>query len=111
MEYKILIEYKTGNSFGYHKTEDYLELTWSNLDIATENLLAIKEHYEMQNDENRDKYKDKEWYVKNSPSYCIRLKSDDGEFWQISCFWLGYFEQLLSVEIKFDSPNMKYDFN
>lgn len=45
--YKIKLYYETGNSFGTDQAEDYLELTWQNLDVAKENLVAIKEHYTM----------------------------------------------------------------
>lgn len=44
-EYKIEISYRTGNSFGGEDEISELELTWKNLDIAKENLQAIKEHW------------------------------------------------------------------
>jgi hypothetical protein len=47
MEYRIKISYQTGDSFHSEDAEDYLELTWKNIDIAKENLQRIKEHYEM----------------------------------------------------------------
>lgn len=108
MEYRILIEYYTGNSFGSYKTSKYLELTWKNLDVATQNLLAIKEHYEMQN-ANKNDYKDKDWYVEEHPGYCIRFRSDDGDDWQISCFWIGHFEELVTAKIEL--VGVRYDFN
>jgi len=47
MNYKILIEYQTGDSFGSNDTKNYLDLEWNNLDIAKENLQYIQEHYEL----------------------------------------------------------------
>lgn len=80
--YSIKISYATGNSFGSSDEVDFLELTWKNLDIAKENLRAIKEHYDMyqlvdgystarsnrrQNIENN---KDKEWFVNKPKLFC-----------------------------------------
>ena len=81
-EYRIKISYATGNSFGSEDTTDYLELTWQNIDIAKENLLRIKEHYEMhRNIEGYGskltkeqwfaKNKDKEWFVNKPKLFCI----------------------------------------
>lgn len=46
MKYKIKIYYTTGDSYNSYERENVLELSWENLDIAKENLLAIKEHYD-----------------------------------------------------------------
>lgn len=81
-EYRIKISYSTGDSNGSEDTEDYLELTWSNLDVAKENLQRIKEHnemYEMINNLRRlttrnecfDKNKDKDWFVNKPKLFCI----------------------------------------
>jgi|AntRauMFilla1563_2_1112583.scaffolds.fasta_scaffold00519_4 hypothetical protein len=43
--YTIKIEYTTGNSFTSEDTSDVITLSWDNLEIAKENLLAIKEHW------------------------------------------------------------------
>lgn len=45
MEYRIKIEYRTGNSFGSSDESDYIELSWKDLDIAKENLQRINDHY------------------------------------------------------------------
>lgn len=81
--YKIKIDYSTGDSFGSEDLTRYLELTWQNIDIAKDNLLRIKEHYEMYSDlENYSKStlteqewfaknKDKEWFVNKPKLFCI----------------------------------------
>lgn len=46
-KFKIKIHYSTGSSFHNEDTSSYIELSWDNIDIAKENLQAIKEHYEM----------------------------------------------------------------
>jgi hypothetical protein len=120
--YKIKIYYQTGNSFGSEDTSDYIELTWKNLDIAKENLDYIKEHYEMysdlngysyrkkrSNDETIELYKDKPWFVAEY-DFCLKLKTDDGQFMQISAFWCGYFEALHEAEIIADTSDMKISF-
>ncbi len=82
IEYRIQIDYSTGNSFGSHDVTDYLEFIWQNLDIAKENLKCIKEHYEMYrsiydyvNKLKREQIffnnKDKEWFVNVPKLYCI----------------------------------------
>jgi len=77
MEYKIKIEYCTGNSFGSEDESGYLDLSWKNIDIAKENLKRIKEHYEQYrecssyshnsrcrtNKEIHLSNKDKDWFV------------------------------------------------
>lgn len=84
MAYKIKISYTTGDSINSNREEDFLELTWESLDIAKQNLLAIKEHYEMFNkiyefrykNQNKyvifDKHKDKSWFV-NVPKLFNKL--------------------------------------
>lgn len=126
-EYKIKISYGTGDSFENREEESYLELTWKNLDVAKENLVRIKEHYEMYKGYNAHHSKKlpdiwlrdsryKEWYVDKGPdrvhyaTQCIYLKTDDGNNMQMSCFWCGYFESLISAEIELDNSDMKISF-
>ena len=79
--YSIKISYSTGNSFGSHDEIDFLDLTWSNLDIAKENLRAIKEHHDMYNliegySTRKNAYKhildnsDREWFVNVQKLFC-----------------------------------------
>ena len=77
MEYKIRIDYCTGNSFGSEDMNEYLDLYWSNIDIAKENLKRIKEHYEQYKECNSNSWnskcrsnneiflsnKDEDWFV------------------------------------------------
>lgn len=80
--YKIKVSYSTGNSFGSHDTDDYLELSWKDLDIAKENLIYIKEHYDMymalngyasrkSKGSQLELNKDKDWFVNVPKLYCI----------------------------------------
>ena len=118
MIYKIKLWYTTGDSYSTHKTSEVLELTWSNLDIAKENLRRIKEHYICYNVDssyggvNSSYYKclspedkliydtrtTKEWYTVDKDlkhfTYMISLKADNGNPWVIHTFWIGYFETL-----------------
>lgn len=77
--YKINISYSTGDSFGSHNTTDFLDLTWKDLNIAKENLVYIKEHYEMYQSLNGysrksinyfDLNKDKDWFVYMPKLFC-----------------------------------------
>tara|TARA_R110000868_G_scaffold76573_6_gene220165 strand:- start:3935 stop:4417 length:483 start_codon:yes stop_codon:yes gene_type:complete len=46
-KYKILISFATGDSFNNYDTTDNIELEWDNLEVAKENLQAIREHDKM----------------------------------------------------------------
>lgn len=80
--YKIKISYSTGNSFNSYTTEDYLDLTWNDLNIAKKNLINIKEHYDMyqliegySTRSNKKKYlsenSNKDWFVNRNKLFCI----------------------------------------
>lgn len=123
MKYQILLKYSTGDTFNTYDTEDTLELSWGNLDIAKDNLKRIQEHYKVYKLYSevsgwRSKYlekdevelfesrKTKDWFVTDKDHYTeqygIKLKADNGNDWQINAFWCGYFEHLESVEIIMD---------
>ena len=61
----------------------------------------------------RERYKNDELiYVldKYFMENCIKLKLDNGKYYQLGCFWIGYFESLISVKIKNDKENLKINF-
>lgn len=119
MKYVIKIEYRTGNSFGSHKEESSVEGSWSDLEIAKENLNRIKEHYEyycsLHDSYSRkpqsyfldltEKAKEKVWFDHDKRGYstyfdsCLMLKLDNGTEYSYCAFWCGYFERLLVAEI------------
>jgi hypothetical protein len=139
MNYKILITYDTGNSFGreYDK-EDFLTsyerkgvLTWNNLDIVKENLKRIKEHYigyldvkhlgrlyfdkkELKRKEESNKKE--RWYPRNLRygedlwHLEISLLDDNSEPFNASSFWTGYFETLTCAEVYTESNDLKITF-
>jgi hypothetical protein len=41
---------------------------------------------------------------------CIKLKTDKNKLMQMSCFWIGMFEQLLSIEIIVDDLDLRIEF-
>lgn len=135
MAYKIKIFYSTGNSFGSEDVTDELELTWENLDVAKANIKRIQEHYICYNVDSSsggkksheynnlspehkhmyDMREHQDWYYKGDRSYdnyhySIILKADNGNDYQISTFWVGYFETLYEVEIIADKSDMKIKF-
>ncbi len=81
--YNIKIEYRTGDSFGSEDMTEEIEGSWSNLEIAKENLNSIAEHYKMHQDINnnyrskKSKYqwfeenKNKSWFVNKPKLFCI----------------------------------------
>jgi hypothetical protein len=134
MKYLIKIQYTTGNSYKSYETSDVLELSWSDLTVAKANLKRIQEHYicyRVDKDyKGRDgsyfKYltpdqklmydlrKQQDWCVGNTNKFeyhdAIKLYTDNGNVWQISTFWIGYFETLNEIEIIVDPKEMKISF-
>lgn len=113
MKFKIKIDYTTGNSFGSEDATEYLDGTWSDMNIIEENLDRIEEHYnfpakltnwkstQAEKDAIRTEATTKSWYVKNEYDNnfdnSIKLKLDNGKEYICSAFWMGYFESLREV--------------
>jgi hypothetical protein len=47
MKYLIKISYGTGDSFSNRDEVGYIDMEWSNLEVAVENIKRIEEHYKM----------------------------------------------------------------
>lgn len=118
-KYRIKVSYFTGDSFGSEDAEEYVELEWTNLDIAKENLKAIQEHYKYYQDIRKYKpektrkewsvlLQDTWWYVPDY-DFCMKLKTDKNTFMQQSNFWCGTFEGLYGAEIEpIPDPDLKF---
>jgi hypothetical protein len=118
--YKIKISYQTGDSFHTEDCEQELEESWSNLDIAKENLKRIEEHDDWYSSKSsfRKKELDKpEWHKIDLSEFglssiseedLINLKLDNGKEWQFWPFWIGYFETLYGAEIIIDNDDMSF---
>jgi hypothetical protein len=105
MSYQIEYNYDTGDSFGTQTgLIGILELGWESLEVAKQNLQRIKEHYQWYSrkkgwrNEKVEDPTDKDWYSQKY-DFCIILKTDDGNDWQISAPWCGYFESLNEARI------------
>lgn len=81
-KYRIKIYYSTGDSFSTRDEIDFLEFSWEDINVAKDNLLRIKEHYEMHREINKynskltkeqlfEKNKDKDWFVSVKSLFCI----------------------------------------
>jgi hypothetical protein len=131
-KYKIKLFYTTGNSYNSERTSDYLELEWNDLSIAKENLQRIKDHYKMQSElertnwdkrliEFKNVYSKNPWFVLKTTSsgeiddyyamHCIKLKADNGNEMQMSCFWIGHFETLHGGRIETNNSDMEFRFD
>jgi hypothetical protein len=128
MKYRIIINYNTGDSFSnVPNQEETLDGEWESLDVAKENLQSIKEHYMMnielsratpkKKEEILEKNSDKSWFCPRDgklvwdSSYSLKLKMDNGNYWQISTgVWCGYFESLNSAKIVPDDTGMTISF-
>lgn len=127
--YCIEVYYNTGNSFGSMEDRDIIPLSWENIDIAKENLNRIKEHNEFVNELNDSTYKidntrsrseiidsrsNKDWLVLTNDEYesenYIMLMKDSGEFTRVYCFWVGYFESIISAKIIINNEDTEINF-
>lgn len=129
VKYRIQIDYYTGNSFGSEDLIETLEMVWTDLSVAKDNLARIAEHYRMYDEVERSymkkrsrdsvlsENKDKPWFVKSKRHgdyeslHQLYLITDDGTPFMMSAFWCGYFEGLYSAEIIPDNSDMKVVFN
>ena len=79
MNYKIEIEYHTGNSFNSYDTKQTLEPIWTNSDICKKNLKNIKEHFDFGKEIETSEdilnlyhlHLDKPWFVKGKKDNVI----------------------------------------
>jgi len=118
--YIIKYNYNTGDSEGTdYNIEKTLELQFESLEVAKDNLRRIKEHYlfyqEIRGYSNKfrkpeeilKEAQSKDWAqiktgnIKNY-NFCLVLKSDSGEPFQLCAPWCGYFESLNEAWIEKD---------
>lgn len=115
--YQIRISYQTGDSFHTEDTETILDYDWGDVNVVTQNLKRIREHYEMYQEmadryhasfkEMKGEYGKKDWFVVDGEAIdlagtaarCLYLYLDDGTKFQYSCPWCGYFETLYGGEV------------
>jgi hypothetical protein len=117
MKYQIKVNYDTGNSFhNEYGVETFVEdITWSDLDVAKENLKRLEEHYKFVKAEDNtwrprkccefkkivEESKTKDWYSSSYPQFTVILKEDNGDD-KITHTgaWCGYFESVNHMEIE-----------
>lgn len=108
----IEINYNTGDSFSNHDgLITHLDYSWTNIEIALENLKRIREHYVMVEQLGRnsypkgpkeihDRYKRERWYSEQYPDFCLMLLDNEEKPFRYSASsWCGYFESLNSARI------------
>lgn len=125
MPYFIKISYSDGDSFKNWEDERNIDLEWKNIEVAKENLKRIKQHYkeyeffdgweswkvkETDIKKREDELKSFSWFSKGDWKHSIILKTDEGDDFQTSTFWCGYFESLLSAEIVDEDGDNDYKF-
>lgn len=122
MIYTINIKYITGDSFGSSETEDNIGPVWSDLTKAKLALSYIKEHHktvsayeQLRTKSDMDSFvyslKGKPWFIDKYWEHGLLLELDNGSKINTSCFWIGYFETLISAEIvpvEEEDSDMKY---
>jgi hypothetical protein len=104
MKYKILIHYKTGDSFSSKDVETFLDGTWEDKNILKEIIKRIKDHNEwyLSNHSYRIRKNtlvvEPEWH-KGKPENSIVFITDKGSEYLQSAFWCGYFETLYGAKV------------
>tara|TARA_Y100000034_G_scaffold102055_1_gene126744 strand:+ start:3341 stop:3697 length:357 start_codon:yes stop_codon:yes gene_type:complete len=103
--YSIKVEYETGDSFHTEDTECILDATWSDPDIAKQNLVRIQEHYDWS-----ERGGEKPDFCKGKDAkYYFPILLDDGTEKEICASWCGYFETLYGATI-ISSPEDGWSF-
>jgi glycosyltransferase involved in cell wall biosynthesis len=106
MKYKLMARYTTGDSFSSEETTDEI-LELSNLEIMDENLTRLKMHYMWYRSKNNSGYKKypKPSFVVDDPTMytgdrVVLLKDDNGNEFQMSLPYCGYFETLHKLYVE-----------
>ncbi|QPB12211.1 hypothetical protein [Providencia phage PSTCR5] len=87
MRFKIVIEYRDGNSFGSYDEVDEIPYEWESIELAKKASEVILRTA----DRSDSMYED----------YMVELELDDGTVHKFHNFWNSdYFQSLISVEIK-----------
>lgn len=119
--YTIEIKYQTGDSLGSTNKVSEVGYEWNDLDKAKEALKCIKEHHQYfkymdscrwnkDTDKYPTDYLEKQRWINNKGQYdrvgeySIKVPSNGGDLTVISCFWMGYFEDLHSAKIVSVTP-------
>ena len=114
MAYKIKIIYTTGDSFHTETgIEKYIDFKWKSLEMASESLKRIGNHYEFYQN-NSCLWKQPECKLPVGVAWdnqfriiVLKLVDDDGKDFSYSGFWTGYFEILEEVEIVSELPKLR----
>lgn len=125
VEYYIVCNYETGNSFGREDAVEQIEIPFTNIDTVYENIKRFKEHirfYEMLNDvwsyERNElgwtddkilsEWKKKDWaYTEKRDDgservfeFSCKMLLDNGKEFIMHTPWIGYFEKYQNFEVK-----------
>ena len=104
-KYRIKIFYRTGNSFGSHEEEEYIEYVWENKEMALESVKRIEEYTEWKTNLEyaiRPKNITRPVWIDdlNEVNPCLKLLDDNGKEFQYYTFWIGYFESLIMASLE-----------
>lgn len=111
--YRIKIKYQTGDSFSNRDAVTYLDIDFKKLEVAEDNILRIKNHYEYYKKHDDMWSKPDEELLKgvcwNDEYRSITLETidDNGNLYLEIPEWIGYFETLYSAQIEF--KGMRYE--
>ena len=133
MSYIIKYDYNTGDSFHTEKNViRTLELKFESLDVAKDALRRIKEHYKFYASVNKNwriTNKEREAITKEASKqdwaatkngkiqydFCLVIKTDNGNSFQFSAPWCGFFERLneawIEKEGDLEDDDMRVRFN
>lgn len=105
--FKILEEYSKKDWFVGEKNKLYVDFSedgkadkrdWSIVDNTPKTKKKVKP------------YPKEHRYDLDISQYCMKLKTDNGNFMQQRNFWCGYFEHLQSIEIVSNTEEFKIEF-
>lgn len=106
--------YREINTYNYYGKEVEILNRYSNKDwfVNKSQLYCISGDYAVDEaDKHKIKENDLEYRIDiHTAKQHLRLKTDNGNYMQLSAFWIGYFEDLEYAEVVINDENLKIEF-
>lgn len=110
--YKLIAEYKTGNSFGSEDTSDVIH-EFESKEVATAAMNRLAEHYRWYKWDDKSEYdkaralryndhsvEEPEWHKKLEYNFQANYYNELGNLVQMCAPYCGYFEKLYGLKIE-----------
>ncbi len=103
MPYTVKVVFETGDSYGSEITEDCIEMSWNNKELAQQAMRDIVDHEEFAQDKYaegaEEEYSNKLWWCDEYSGFVLKLETDSGDRHKVTVPWTGYFESIISARV------------